>query len=67
MDITATKKLYEVEELLSENGGPIPLSRSGMYLMLNQGKVPSVRIGRRVYVPSWFIDSLLNPPASSNN
>jgi len=52
------KRLYEIEELR----GIIPLSRAGIYLAVKKGEVPSVRVGRRVFVPSWYVDKLLSPP-----
>jgi len=59
----SNRKLYELSELMQENGGPLPLSRSAIYYAVSTGDIPSIRLGRRVFVPSWFIDSLLNPPA----
>jgi hypothetical protein len=60
--ISASKTLYELPELLKINGGPIPMSRAGMYLAVKKGNIPSVRVGRRVFVPSWYVDSIMNPP-----
>ncbi|MBP2641027.1 MAG: hypothetical protein H6Q66_1978 [Firmicutes bacterium] len=57
----ANKKLYEPLELLKQNGGPLPLSRSGIYHALKQGQIPSIHVGRRVFIPSWYIDNLLSP------
>lgn len=53
------KLLYELPELLRKNGGPIPMSRAGIYAATKNGTIPSVRVGRRVFVPSWYVDSLL--------
>lgn len=57
-----TKKLYELPALLASNGGPIPLSRAGIYAAAANGDIPTVKIGRRRFVPSWFIEQLLTPP-----
>lgn len=62
MSTSIAKTLYEISELLKINGGVIPLSRAGAYLAIKNGDIPSVRIGRRVFVPSWFVDKLLTPP-----
>ena len=59
------KKLYELPELIKENGGPIPMSRAGIYLAVRNGTIPFVCIGRRKFVPSWFVDELLNQPGES--
>ena len=58
----SAKTLYSIDELLRKNGGPLPLSRSGIYLAVNNGVIPTVSIGRRKFVPSWYVDGLLNPP-----
>lgn len=55
-------QLYELAELLRENGGPVPMSRSGIYLAARKGDIPTTRIGRRIFVPSWYVDSLLEIP-----
>lgn len=56
------KKLYELVELLSENGGPFPLSRAGLYKACATGKIPTVRVGRRIFIPAWWVDELLSKP-----
>lgn len=56
------KKLYELPELIAERGGPIPMSRAGIYAAAANGAIPTVRIGRRLFVPAWYIDSILMPP-----
>jgi hypothetical protein len=60
--INSTRKLYEVQELLTANGGPLPLSRAGIYNAVAKGDIPMVKIGRRVFVPSWYVEKLLMPP-----
>jgi hypothetical protein len=56
------KKLFDLKELITANGGPIPLSRSGIYSAAAKGLLPTVSIGRRLFVPSWYVDRLLMPP-----
>ncbi len=56
------KRLYEVSELLTINGGPIPLSRAGFYNAVAKGDIPNVKIGKRLFVPPWFVEKLLLPP-----
>lgn len=62
----STKKLYELSELLSENGGPIPLSRAGIYKACAEGKIPTVKVGRRVFIPSWYVDKILSEPTETS-
>jgi len=52
------KKLYEVKEVLKI----IPMSLAGIYLACSKGDIPSVRVGRRLFVPSWWVDKMLNEP-----
>ena len=59
---SALKTLYELSELLKKNGGPIPMSRAGIYSAVKNKSIPSVRIGHRVFVPSWYVDTLLDRP-----
>ncbi|MEN6623902.1 MAG: hypothetical protein ABFD50_20445 [Smithella sp.] len=60
--LNESNKLYELQELLTINGGPIPLSRAGIYSAAAKGDIPTVSIGRRKFVPAWYVDGLLMPP-----
>lgn len=60
---TKVKQLYEIEKLLQANGGPIPMSRQGLYQAAKRNGIYSVRIGRRVFIPSWVVDKLLDAPS----
>ena len=56
------ERLFDLTSLIASNGGPIPISRAGIYAAAAKGDIPTVRIGRRRFVPSWFVDQLLAPP-----
>ena len=56
------KKLWQVVELLADNGGPLPMSRAGIYNAVQSGSIPSVKIGRRLFVPDWYIEKLTKQP-----
>lgn len=56
------KKLYQVHELIQSNGGPIPMSRAGVYLLMSRGEIPTVKIGRRVFIPAWWVEKLASEP-----
>ncbi|EGO65391.1 hypothetical protein [Acetonema longum] len=56
------KKLYEVLELLESNGGPIPMSKAGVYLAISKGSIPAVKIGRRVFIPAWWVERMTREP-----
>ncbi|MBP1763147.1 MAG: hypothetical protein H6Q65_205 [Firmicutes bacterium] len=54
------KKLYGLSEVLTI----IPMSKAGLYKACSEGKIATVKIGRRVFVPAWQIDELVNKPQS---
>lgn len=53
------KILYSVDEVLESNGGIIPVSKSALYKLIRDGKIPSIRIGKRVFILSSFITALM--------
>ena len=59
-DQRATYTAREVAALLGA-------SVSSVRRWIDQGEIPSVRIGRRVFVPRWFLDDLLTPEGSVPN
>ena len=56
-DQRATYTAGEVAEILGS-------SVSSVRRWIDQGEIPSVRIGRRVFVPRWFLDDLVTPEGS---
>lgn len=56
------KKLYEIAEI--HKGRIIPMSLGGLYKACAEGKIPTVTIGKRMFVPSWYLDKLLNEPSA---
>lgn len=56
------KKLYEIAEI--HKGRIIPMSLGGLYKACAEGKIPTVNIGKRLFVPSWYLDKLLNEPGA---
>lgn len=54
------KKLWTVEELISNDDGPFyrKLSKAGLYKLMADGRIPCVKIGRKVFVPDWFVQKL---------
>lgn len=55
-------KMWSIDEILQKNGGPLPLSRAGAYMLAARGEIPTVRLGRRVLVPGWWVEQLLTRP-----
>lgn len=52
------KLLYTVEEVLEENGGLLPMSKSAIYKLIRQKVIPSKRIGKRVFILGSFFDDI---------
>lgn len=53
------KQLYTIKELAAVNGGPLPMSESGIYNACRCGIIKSCRIGRRIFVPLHVVKELL--------
>lgn len=55
------KNFYDLDELRKEvfQG---KISKAHIYNMANRGEIPTVKIGRRLLVPSWYIQKILNKP-----
>ncbi|MEN6623847.1 MAG: XRE family transcriptional regulator [Smithella sp.] len=56
---TSTKKLYDVEEFRTEvlNNR---ISKSTIYNKIKAGQIKAIHIGRKPFIPAWFVDKLLN-------
>lgn len=57
-------KLFTVDEVLTKSGGPLPLSKSGVYAAIKNGYIPVVQIGKRLFIPGWYLDQLLSMPSA---
>ena len=53
-----TKPLYTVDEVLASNGGFLPMSKSGVYKLIREKKIPCKRIGKRVFILGNFFDDI---------
>jgi hypothetical protein len=67
--------VYTVDEVLEVFGGR--RRRTAVYEDIRTGRIPSLRLGRRVFVPGWFVEQLRSgdrgdrrviatPPASAD-
>ena len=57
--MTIGKILYTVDEVLECNGGILPMSKSAVYKLIREHKIPSKRIGKRVFILGHFFDEML--------
>lgn len=63
MATAMSKKTYNVPEFAKLAG----ISRPHAYRLVDRGDVPSIRLGRRVVIPGWFVDQLLAEPQQAEN
>lgn len=40
------------------------MSRAGLYLAAAEGKIPVVKVGRRIFIPAWAIKELTEKPSN---
>jgi hypothetical protein len=59
-----TTRLYALKELIVKNGGPLPIGLSTLYAATKKNLIPYKRVGNRLFVPGWFIQSLLEQPTT---
>lgn len=57
----AETKLFTINEAL----GIIPLSRSGIFQAVKRGDIPVTRVGKRIFIPAWWINKITAPPADN--
>jgi hypothetical protein len=48
--------VYSVDELVRAFGGR--RRRSAIYEDVRRGAIPSLRLGRRVFIPAWYVQGL---------
>lgn len=54
------KKLYDVPEFKAV----VPMSTAGIYKAMSEGKIPFVAVGRRKFIPSWYVERLMAEPSA---
>jgi len=40
------------------------MSLAGVYKACSEGKIPTVKVGRRIFIPSYWVDNMLNDPGA---
>ena len=54
------KKLYTIKEAAEF----IPVSIPSLYQACTKRKIPSVKVGGRVLIPSWYLEKIINEPCA---
>lgn len=52
-------RLYSPKEVITANGGILPMSLSGVYLAINRKEIPAKKVGTRIFIPGKYLLSLL--------
>ncbi|MDO4921754.1 MAG: hypothetical protein Q4E64_08015 [Phascolarctobacterium sp.] len=53
-------RFYSPKELISANGGPLPMSISAIYSAIKSGRIPSKQLGKRLLIPGKYLEQLIN-------
>ncbi|MEN6383839.1 MAG: hypothetical protein ABFD79_01425 [Phycisphaerales bacterium] len=56
--IIDANRLYEVKEIITKNGGILPLSLSGVYSLVRRGEIDAIHIGKKVLIKGSFLKKL---------
>jgi excisionase family DNA binding protein len=56
---------FPLTKSVEEAGRVLGISRKSAYRAVATGEIPSVRIGKRIVVPTHLLLELLNPPAGA--
>ena len=54
-------KLFTINEALEI----VPLSRSGIFQAVKRGEIPVTRVGKRIFIPAWWINKITMPPVDN--
>ena len=52
------KQFFSVREIMAILG----LSRAHAYKLISENEIPSIRLGRKVIIPGWFVRKLSEEP-----
>lgn len=63
MNIDANR-LYSPKEVVTANGGILPMSLSGLYTAINRNEIPVKRVGNRIFLTGKYLLSLLDNEAN---
>jgi hypothetical protein len=64
--IIESGKLYAVKEVITKNGGILPMSLSGVYNLIRRDEIDVVRLGKKVFIKGSFLYSLVNDSTVPN-
>ena len=53
-------RYYSPKEIITANGGILPMSRSAVYAAIRSGEIPAKQIGKRLLIPGTFLLEFTN-------
>lgn len=54
------QRFYAVREVIVKNGGILPLSLSAVYAGIRTGQIPAMRVGKKVMIPCWYLEEIMD-------
>lgn len=54
------KRFYSPREIITANGGILPMSLSAVYAAIERKEIPCKSIGNRKFIPGTFLQSFLD-------
>ncbi len=57
-EVIIRKRTYSVSEFVKEIG----ISMTQTYRLIERGEIPVIRLGHRLFIPSWYVEQLLGEP-----
>ena len=58
------KRFYSIKEVITKNGGILPISSTAVYNAVKQGKIPSKEIFGRICIPGGYLQALADEASS---
>ena len=58
------KRFYSIKEVITKNGGILPISSTAVYNAVKQGKIPSKEIFGRICISGGYLQALAEEASS---
>ena len=58
------KRFYSIKEVITKNGGILPISSTAVYNAVKQGKTPSKELFGRICIPGSYLQALAEEASS---
>lgn len=58
------KRFYSIKEVVTKNGGILPVSTTAVYNAIKRGKIPSKELFGRICIPGGYLQALAEEASS---